>query len=60
MVNHDIVRLHIAVHDAHRVAVVQGLQQLVQIETNVKIGQSLVQLLEVRVVHVLKDERWRA
>ena len=32
VVDHDVVRLHVPVHDAHAVTVVQGTQQLVQIE----------------------------
>ena len=45
MVNHDVVGLDISVHDAHAVAVVQGLQQLVEIESDVVVSQSLVELL---------------
>ena len=32
MINHNIVRLHIPVHDPHTVTVVQSSQQLVQIK----------------------------
>ena len=45
MVDHDVVRLNVSVHDPHTVAVVQGLQQLKEIEPDVVVCQVLVQLL---------------
>ena len=45
MVNHDIVRFDITVHDAHAVGIVQGLQQLVQVVADVIVCQVLIQLL---------------
>lgn len=60
MVNHDIVRLHVAMHDAHTVTEVESLQELVQIEPNIIISQRLVQLLKVSIIDVLKYERWSA
>jgi hypothetical protein len=41
VVDHDVVRLHVAVHDPVAVAVVQRLQQLVQVEADVVVGQRL-------------------
>lgn len=41
MIDHDVVRLHVSVHDAETVAVVQSLQQLVQVEPDVEIGERL-------------------
>lgn len=58
MVNHDIVWLYIPVHDSHAVAVVECLQQFVQVETDIVIGQCLIQQLEVSVIDVLKDQCW--
>lgn len=37
VVNHDVVRLDISVHDALAVAEVQGLEQLEDVEANVEI-----------------------
>lgn len=41
VVDHHVVRLHVAMHDAHAVAVVESLQQLVQVKPNVVVSQSL-------------------
>ena len=59
VINHHVVRLNVSVHDAHAVTVVQCTQQLVQIAPDVVVCQRLVQLLEVGVVDVLKDEGGR-
>ena len=56
VVDHHIVRLHVAVHDPIRVTVVQGLEKLVDVVPNVEVRQRGVQQLEVRVVDVLEDE----
>uniref|UniRef100_A0A182MKF9 C2H2-type domain-containing protein n=1 Tax=Anopheles culicifacies TaxID=139723 RepID=A0A182MKF9_9DIPT len=56
MVDHHVVWLHVTVHDAQAVAVVERLQQLVQIVPNVVIAERLVELLEVGIVHMLEDE----
>jgi len=58
VVNHDIVWLHISVHDALAVAVVQGLQYLVNVESDVQVREALVQSPEVDVtcVNVLHDQ----
>ena len=41
VIDHHVVGLHVAVHDAHAVAVVEGLQQLVQVKPDVVVSQSL-------------------
>uniref|UniRef100_A0AAG5D8W7 Secreted protein n=1 Tax=Anopheles atroparvus TaxID=41427 RepID=A0AAG5D8W7_ANOAO len=56
VIDHHVMGLHVAVHDAHAVAVVQCLQQLVQIVPDVVVCERLVELLEVRIVHMLEDE----
>lgn len=57
VVDHDIVGLDVAVHDAARVAKVEGLEELKDVVPHVKVGQARVQDLEVRVVDVLEHER---
>ena len=57
MVDHDVVRLDVPVHDAHAVAVIESLQMLIQVVPDVIVRQGLIQLLEVRVVNMLKDKR---
>mmetsp|Transcript_87340 Transcript_87340/g.138615 ORF Transcript_87340/g.138615 Transcript_87340/m.138615 type:complete len:249 (+) Transcript_87340:272-1018(+) len=54
VVNHHVVRLHVSVHDSLGVAVVESLENLKDVVPNVVVGQRRVQLLEVRVVDVLK------
>ena len=45
VVDHDIVRLDVAVHDPVGVRKVEGLEQLKHVVTNVEIGQSGVEHL---------------
>ena len=59
VVNHDIVGLYITMHDTIRVAVIQRLQELKNVVSNVIIGQRWIQNLEIRIVDVFKDERRR-
>lgn len=56
MINHDVVRLDISVHDTPRVAKVESLEQLMDIVAHVEIGKFGVQGLEVGVVDVFKDD----
>ncbi len=41
MIDHHVVWLHIPVHDAHAVTVVEGLEEFVQVESDVIIRESL-------------------
>ena len=52
MVNHDVVRLDITVHDALRVAEIKRFQDFVHIEANVEVVETLVQLAEIRVTRI--------
>ena len=52
VVNHDVVRLDISVHDALAVAEIEGLEDLIHIEANVEIVEALVKLAEVSVTGV--------
>ena len=60
VVDHDIMRFHISVHYALRVAVIQGFQHLVDVESNVVISEAFVEGPEVYIacVNVLHDQRW--
>mmetsp|Transcript_130136 Transcript_130136/g.417604 ORF Transcript_130136/g.417604 Transcript_130136/m.417604 type:complete len:293 (+) Transcript_130136:415-1293(+) len=59
MIDHHIVRLHISVHDALGVAVIQSFQDLEDVVSDVQVGQRRVQSLEVGVVHMLEDQTGR-
>ena len=41
VVNHNVVGLDVPVHDSHAVAVVQGLQELVEVVADVIVGKRL-------------------
>ena len=41
VINHDVVGLDVSVHDAHAVAVVQGLQEFVEVVPDVIVGEGL-------------------
>lgn len=46
VIDHDVVWLHISVHDTHAMTVIQSSQQLVQVVSYVIISQFGVQALE--------------
>lgn len=56
VVNHDIVWLDIPMHDLHAVAVVQCLQDIVHVESDVEFQPHLVQLLKICVIDMLKGQ----
>lgn len=59
MVDHNVMRLHIAVHNSLAVAVVEGLEQFKDVVTDIEVVELWVETPEVCVVDVLEDERGR-
>jgi hypothetical protein len=59
VVNHDVVRLDITVHDALAVAEVESLEQLEDVVAHVVVLELGVEAPEVGVVDVFKDQRGR-
>lgn len=59
MVDHNVMRLHITVHDALAVAEIQRLEELRNVETNIEVVELGVQASKVGIVHELEDERGR-
>ena len=61
MVDHDVMRLDIAVHNALRVAEIERFENLKHVEANVEVIEALIQLAEVRIARVdkLSDDRRR-
>ena len=59
VVNHDVVRLHVTVHNALRVAIVESFEDLKHVEANVEVVEALVKFAEVGVTRVNKfsDDR---
>ena len=58
VVNHDVVRLHISVHNTLRVTEVKGLEDLVHVVSDIEISETLVKSSEVNItcVDVLHDQ----
>lgn len=56
MIDHNVVRLDIAVHDALAVAVIEGLEQLKNVVPHVDVVELGVQASEVRVVDKFEDQ----
>ena len=52
MIDHDVVRLHIAMHDALRMAEVEGLQDLKHVVADVEVVEALIKLTEIRITSI--------
>lgn len=57
MVDHNVMRLHIAVHDPLAVAVVQSLEELKDVVPDVEVVELGVEAAEVGIVDILEDQR---
>jgi hypothetical protein len=57
MIDHNVMRLDITVHDSFAVAEVQGLEQLEDVVSYVVILELGVQTPEISVVDILEDQR---
>ena len=56
MINHDVVGLHISVHDALAVAEIECFEQLINIEAHVIIRKAGVECPEIGVIDSFKDQ----
>lgn len=59
MIDHHVMRLYITMHNTLAVTEVQRLQELIDIKTDVKVGEARVQGSEVRVVDIFEDQTRR-
>jgi hypothetical protein len=59
MIDHNVMRLDITVHDAFAVAVIEGLEQLQNVVAHVVVLELGVQTPEVGVVDIFEDQRGR-
>jgi hypothetical protein len=57
MVDHNVVRLDITMHDSLAVAEIQGLEELKDIESDINIVELGVQASEIGVVDMFEDQR---
>lgn len=53
MIDHDVVRLDVAVHDAFGVAKVESLEELKDIVAHIKVGEFRVQCFELGVLEYI-------
>lgn len=58
MIDHNVMRLDVSVHDALAVAVIKSLEQLKDVVPNINVVELGVKAAEVGVVDVLEDQRW--
>lgn len=57
MIDHNVMRFHVSVHDTLTVTEVQGLEQFQDVETHIQVVELRVQAPEVGVVDILEYER---
>lgn len=57
MIDHNVVRFHIAVHDALAVTEIQSLQEFENVVSNIKVVKFGVEAAEVGVVDVFENKR---
>ena len=57
MIDHNVMRLDITVHNSLAVTEIEGLQELEDVESDINIVELGVQASEIGVVDMLKDER---
>ena len=59
MIDHNVMRFNVSVHDALAVAIVQALQQLVYVIPDIDVVELGVEAPKIRIVHVFEDQGWR-
>ena len=57
MIDHNVMRFYVSVHDALAVAVVERLEEFVDVVAHIDVVELGVEAPEVGVVDVLKDQR---
>jgi hypothetical protein len=59
MIDHNVMRFHITVHDALAVTVIQRLEELVDVVTNIEVVELGVQAPKVGVIDIFEDQGGR-
>ncbi len=57
MVDHNVVRFNVSVHDALAMTIVQPLEQLVDVVSNIDVVELGVEAPEVGIIDVLENQR---
>jgi len=58
MIDHNVMRLDISMHNSFAVAEIESFEELKDVESNINIVKLGVEASEIGVVDVLEDERW--
>ena len=56
MIDHNVMRFHVSVHDAFAVAEIQRLEEFEDVEADVEVVELGVEASEIDVVDKLEDE----
>lgn len=59
MIDHNVMRLYVSVHDSLAMAEVKSLKQLVDIVAHIDVVELGVEASEIGVVDILEDQRGR-
>ena len=59
MIDHNVMRFHVSVHDALAVAEIERLEQLEDVEADIEVVELWIEASEICVVDILEDERRR-
>ena len=57
MINHDVVRLNVSMHNSLLMAEIEGLHYFLQVKADIVILKGWIELLEINVVNKLKNQR---
>lgn len=57
MIDHNVMRFDVSVHDAFAVAEVQGLEEFVDVKSNIEIVELGIEAPEIDIVDILENER---
>lgn len=55
MIDHNVMRLDVSVHDSLAVAKVQSLQQLVNVEPNIEIVEFGIEAAKIDIVDIFEN-----
>lgn len=58
MIDHNVMRLDISMHNSFAVAEIESFEELKDVESDINIVKLGVEASEIGVVDVLEDERW--
>ncbi len=57
MIDHNVMRFHVSVHDTLAVAVVESLKKFVDVVADINVVELRVEIAKVGVVDIFEDQR---